>query len=247
MGLPLSIIFSLWFALILSSPLQAKTGDSCIDCHSDSNFLVTNQKLHRYYQDWLHSPHYQAGVNCSACHRGDPKTSNKTKAHKSKGKSLNALNFKNIPKTCSTCHQDIYKGYKKSLHSKKLKEKGKHRLGPNCVTCHGAMSNAALNVTTVRQTCASCHNAKLKSRPEVPAQVESLLNKFLSIHRFYRYVSTKGDPVKTREFLLDIDQRMKQLSKKWHSFNLEAIAADTHTILELLQKKRKEIAKKAKK
>ena len=51
------------------SPARAETEEeSCITCHRDPDFLVTNRKLYDYYQDWKLSIHAQEDITCSDCH-----------------------------------------------------------------------------------------------------------------------------------------------------------------------------------
>ena len=244
---PLFLVWVTSFAfsliLLFTSPLLAKSKDNCIQCHKDPNLLVTNKKLFKHYQAWEKSAHSHAGVSCTNCHGGNPAARDKTKAHSKSLQFHSTINFKKIPKTCSTCHQEIYQGYKQSRHFKFLSQKQKIS-GPNCITCHNTMNNVALNIMTIKATCKNCHNSKIHPNTAIPDRAETLMNQFLAIHRFYRYVSIKGDPIQMRPFLLKTHKKIKRLSKTWHSFKMDVIERETKIILQSLQKKRKELEKK---
>lgn len=67
--------------------------------------------------------------------------------------------YKNIPSTCATCHQGIYKQYVDSVHSL-TKEKDK-RL-PSCEDCHSAHQIKNIEqdkfMTEVTHQCGTCHS-----------------------------------------------------------------------------------------
>ncbi|MBF0352414.1 MAG: ammonia-forming cytochrome c nitrite reductase subunit c552 [SAR324 cluster bacterium] len=221
-----------------------KVENSCVDCHSDSDFLVTNKKLYNYFQQWTSSTHNQEEVTCTDCHGGNQEEADKKLAH---GKDIDSnVRFANVPDTCGTCHDDIYNGYRKSPHFENLTKKKDGHQGPNCVTCHGSLNVAALNVNTVKKTCVQCHNEKTKNNPEIPDKAENLLNQFLSIHRFYRYISLRGEPTDTKSFLTGIDGQLEDLSTTWHTFDLKNIATKTRTVLDSLSAKRDEVRKQMK-
>ncbi len=98
------------FALALSIitlPLRGsgdtqKVEESCITCHGNPDFLVTDKKLHDYFQQWESSIHMQEGVTCSDCHGGNPEADEKDAAHDTEmagSEKDSAVNFKNIPST----------------------------------------------------------------------------------------------------------------------------------------------------
>jgi hypothetical protein len=208
----------------------AETDDSCVDCHRNRDFLVTDKKLYDYYQEWGLSVHRQEEVSCSDCHGGDPGASDKKKAHAGDvggGIQTSAVNFKNIPETCGQCHEDFLEAYRGSSHFEHLVTKKQEEQGPSCVTCHGSVNESVLNVTTVQQACARCHN--------------EILNKFLSIHRFYRYIAVRGEPEKTQEFFKKADSEIYALSVGWHSFDLEDVRERTGTVLRLMKEKRNQV------
>lgn len=224
--------------------------DSCVDCHSQASFLVTNKKLYDYFQRWNSSIHKQEGVTCVDCHGGDPQSFNEEKAH---GRDLEAakanssVNFRNIPKTCGGCHEDIYEGFRESTHFEHVVSKGQEDQGPTCVTCHGSINVEVLNINTVEETCRKCHNETTRNSPENPQEARALLGRFLSIHRYYRYITKRGDPEETKRFFEEFDAQIHDLSVTWHTFDLDEIGEKTEAVLLTLRTKRKEIAKMRKK
>jgi hypothetical protein len=243
-----------WVAALAILPLPwigVATGsdeeDSCVECHRDPKFLVTNKKLYDYFREWDSSVHEQEGIGCADCHGGNPKSSDKDKAHGtdlSESGAKSAVNFKNIPVTCGECHDEVYGRYRTSSHFEHLVAEAQEEQGPNCVTCHGSLSGTTLTVNTVRTACARCHNEKTDNHPEIPDKAKIILNKFLSIHRFYRYITARGDPIETREFFRRVDDRIHSLSLEWHTFELAGIEEKTQELLDLMKTKRDQVRKR---
>ena len=222
----------------------AEAEDSCVDCHSDRRFLVTNKKLYAYFQEWQFSIHKQEEVSCSDCHGGNPKVPDKDGAHGrdvAESRKASAVNFRNIPATCGQCHDDYLKAYRQSPHFEHLIAKKQEEQGPNCVTCHGSINAAVLNINTVQQACARCHNEETDNHPEIPKEAETILNRFLSIHRFYRYITARAEPGTAQQFFKKADAQIRSLSVGWHGFDLEEIQEKTQSVLRLLKDKRKEV------
>jgi len=240
------VLLSFFLALFFASPVMA---DSCIDCHKDSKFRVTNKKIFDYYQNWQGSVHATEGVSCADCHGGNPKLKSKKAAHVSAkinpSQSKSPVHFRNIPATCSSCHEEYYDHFRKSKHFEKLSKSKEKQQGPNCVTCHASVNTAVLNVNTVREACAFCHNVKEDNHPEIPDKAEALLGQFLSIHRFYRYLTVKGGVDQT--VFMEIEKRTNDLFVDWHSFDLPTIETRTNELLTLLKEQRDIIRKKNKK
>jgi hypothetical protein len=224
----------------------AEGTDSCVECHRNPDFLVTNKKLYDYFQEWHLSVHKQEEVSCADCHGGDPKASDKEKAHAGdvgEAMQTSAVNFKNIPDTCGHCHEDYLQAYRGSPHFEHLIAKEQEGQGPNCVTCHGSVNESVLNVNTVQVTCLRCHNDESENNPDIPDRAKTVLNKFLSIHRFYRYITVRGDPSETRAFFETVGARVKSLSVNWHSFDLSKVEEMTGELLLILKEKRDELRK----
>ena len=235
-------------ALILLTPPDGAAADSdedsCTGCHRDPGFLVTNKKLHDYFQQWDTSIHKQEGVGCVACHGGDPKAATKQEAHGdgvASSDPSSGIYYKNVHETCGRCHQEILEGFRESDHFEHLVEKRDEPQGPTCVTCHGAIDVDILNVNTVEESCARCHNEEDDNHPEIPEKARTFLNRFLSIHRFYRYITIKADPAEAAAFFQELDPRLSALAVTWHTFDIEAIDSGTSEVLGLLKAKREEI------
>lgn len=225
------------------------TTNSCEQCHSDPKFLVQNKKLYDYYRDWSVSIHRQEGVTCVDCHGGNPKATTKAAAHGSESlRSSDAsspINYANIPATCATCHEHIYDKYRKSAHFQHLKVADQTEQGPNCVTCHGSLNVSVLNVTTVRATCAQCHNEDTRNNPDIPEEAERVLNNFLSISRYYRFITMRSKPEDAKAFFQVVDPVIRELNADWHTFELDRIEDKTRDLLRFMQLRRKELKEQA--
>jgi len=219
--------------------------DSCVECHGNPDFLVTAKKLYDYFQEWNLSVHRQEGVSCEDCHGGNSDAHDKKTAHGTAVSggltSGSAVSFENIPATCGGCHDDIYQGFRKSNHAAHLIKKKQEKQGPNCVTCHGSMNTVVLNVNTVKGTCQRCHNEQTGNHPEIPDAASDILNRFLSIQRYYRYIGIRGEPGETQAFFAVMDERIRDLSVLWHTFDLPKIDKETRFVLDLLKAKRAEV------
>jgi nitrate/TMAO reductase-like tetraheme cytochrome c subunit len=224
--------------------------DSCVECHSNADFLVTHKKLHDYYQLWKESTHALEGVSCADCHGGDPEVSDKKAAHGGdvggEDGAGSAVNFRNLPETCGTCHDEISEGFRESDHFDHLVRKKQDKQGPSCVTCHGSLNVEVLNVNTVEEACARCHSEEKDNHPDIPEKAEVILNRFLSIHRYYRYISKRGDPAETQIFFKKIDADVQELSVLWHTFDLPKIEEKTAEVLDRLKAKRVELREREK-
>jgi nitrate/TMAO reductase-like tetraheme cytochrome c subunit len=224
----------------------AAAEDSCVACHSDPDFMVTNRKLYDYFQRWTLSVHSQEEVTCADCHGGNPEVADKDGAHGAAlvaSDTASAVNFRNIPDTCGGCHEEIYQGFQESTHFEHVVAKQQEDQGPTCVTCHGSINVSVLNVTTVEDLCSRCHNEESDNHPENAAEARLLLNKFLSIHRYYRYITVRGEPDDTRPFFKQVDAQIHSLSVAWHTFDLDEIRAQTDLVLNTLREKRQEVAR----
>lgn len=240
-GRRFALILTLLAAIPAGAGTPAKVKDSCVDCHRNADFLVQNKKLYDYFRAWQLSVHEQHDVSCSDCHGGNPEVADKKGAHGGEvgheGKD-NAVNFKHVPDTCGQCHDDFLEAYLGSNHFKYLVKVKQEKQGPNCVTCHGSMNTIVLDVTTVEAACARCHNEETENKPEIPGEARVMLNKFLSIDRFYRYLSMRLTPEEKAVFLKDADARIHALDVRWHSFDLRKLERETRALVDLMKEKR---------
>jgi len=227
------------------SAAEEEAKDSCVECHGETSFLVTNKKLYSYFRRWRSSNHTREGVTCADCHGGNPQYSDKEKAHGgdlSAALPSSAVNFRNIPRTCGRCHEHIYEGFRESVHFEHLVSKDQEDQGPTCVTCHGSMNVTVLNAYTVKETCQQCHNEETQNHPENSKEASALLRNLLSIQRHYHYIAARGSPAATKSFLEDVDAQVHDLTVTWHTFDLDAMSEKTEAVLEELRAKREEVA-----
>jgi predicted CXXCH cytochrome family protein len=79
-----------------------------------------------------------------------------------------SIHHENLPATCATCHEGIYKDFVKSIHSPTV-SKSDEKL-PNCEDCHSAHQIKEIQqdqfVTEVTHQCGSCHNELSESYTE---------------------------------------------------------------------------------
>ncbi|MGB6338556.1 MAG: cytochrome c3 family protein, partial [Candidatus Aminicenantaceae bacterium] len=70
-----------------------------------------------------------------------------------------SVHHKNLPSTCATCHEGIYKDFEKSIHSPTI-SKSNEKL-PNCEDCHSAHQIKDIHLdqfmAEVTHQCGSCH------------------------------------------------------------------------------------------
>lgn len=246
MGLLKPILLALLITLVLTwgGFSNAEVKDSCIECHSNSDLLATNKKLRDYFEAWQLSIHKQEGISCSDCHGGDPRATTKEEAHKGdleESKNHRVTHFKNIPDACGQCHDNVYEKFRQSLHYEQLVKRNQELRGPNCITCHGSINVAVFNVNKIGRACRRCHNKTTQNHPSISKEVRLLLNQFLSINRYYRYISIRGAANKTRDFLKNVDARAHALSVDWHALDIPQMKERTDALLKSVKEKRSEI------
>ena len=223
--------------------------NTCIECHGAKTFLVRNKKLYDYFQQWETSIHSQESVSCDDCHGGNPRASEKKASHGAGVASTDkasGIYFTNVSETCGDCHDAILEGFKESEHFKHVVAEKQEAQGPTCVTCHGSINVEILNVSSVAESCVRCHNEESDNHPENPEKAEHLINRFLSISHYYRYLSHRIDPSESQAFFKAVDQKLSHLSITWHTFDLDAIEIETKEVLDQLKSKRDEIRKVSK-
>jgi len=237
-------VFSLLMASFVIMGSDAHARDSCVECHKNPDFMVTNKKIYDYFQRWVASPHGQEDVTCSDCHNGDPGAADKQAAHaemRASGGSPGTVSFQDVPKICGECHEDNYNAYIKSKHFKHLVKESQDGQGPNCVTCHGSVSAKAPDVNTVREICVNCHNKKSDNHPDIPQKAEGLLNDLNTIRAFTRFIGIRGDS-KDIDFSKNVLQpKVDTLAITWHTFDLKNIEPATSELLTQAKEKRNEM------
>lgn len=139
-------------------------------CHKEDSQLKPRSSP-RYYPDSVHGKAYvergvQDAAKCWDCH---------TKHNIKKTSNLEStVNRKNIPVTCSVCHEDInvivkynihcekpYQEYMKSVHGKALFKDGLLLFAAVCTDCHGVHNIKGIGepylMAKKPETCGKCH------------------------------------------------------------------------------------------
>jgi formate-dependent nitrite reductase cytochrome c552 subunit len=211
------------FLVVLASTVTgAGFGDECIECHKDPAFKVRHPKLFDYFVDFDLSVHGVAGLSCSDCHGGNPKTRDLTQAHDNV---LAPVKYDKIPDTCGQCHAEQREAFVTSEHYRVLEKDG---TAPNCSTCHGTMEVDFIFVTRVKSTCLFCHNQESDLFPEVPGQADYVLNKINIIKGYRSFVNTHA---KDRKLVAELDAAYDDLTIKWHCFDLANVETETKELL----------------
>jgi len=226
--------------LLLMAVPGVTLGNSCVDCHSNPDFYVQERLLHTYYQDWLKSPHREAGMTCDFCHAGDPDAPAKEAAHQSILKVTDPgsrLFYKTLPQTCGSCHEDKLEQFKQSKHFQALMS---NRSAPSCTTCHSAMRPRPNYRDIVSQSCRTCHfDENPQQLPLVADQADMFLHR-LSIAKVYLdwmtvFYREQGWPADTEQIMRDITQKYNAAVSRVHRFDLGSMDESSAEILEELE------------
>jgi hypothetical protein len=227
------ILTSLWFS-------QTVYGNGCIECHSNSDFYVQERKLHTYYQDWLSSPHREAGLTCDFCHGGDVTAVDRDSAHQSILKLSDPesrLYYKNLPTTCGSCHSEKLAAFEQSKHYRALME---DRTAPSCTTCHRAMHPKPHYRDIIAQSCRACHFPENPEQlPQVADRADEYLHR-LSIAKVYmswvaNFYEKQGWPYNTREEIELVKSNYQAAVTRVHRFDLETLDENSAEILAELE------------
>ncbi len=130
-----------------SSIFAAQQQIVCIGCHAK-----LTGKFAEPVRLWQGSIHAENGIECNACHGGDPKDA--VNAMSPARGFLGAPKQNDIPAFCGRCHVGVLNDYRTSAHGRAL---GKG--GPTCVTCHGnhRVLRASLELIN-EKSCTRCHS-----------------------------------------------------------------------------------------
>ena len=96
-------------------------------------------------------------------------------------------------------------------------------------------------MNTVRKTCEQCHNEKTGNNPEIPGEAEAVLNNFLSISRYYRFIAARSTPEESKAFFTMVDPMIKRLNADWHTFEIDVIRQQTEDLVRFLKVRRNEL------
>lgn len=227
-------------ALAVTPLTSAVASNGCIQCHSDPNFYVQDRKLHVYYQEWLKSPHQEAGLTCDFCHGGEPGVNEKEAAHRTILKITDPqsrLFYKNLPETCGSCHADKLAQFKLSKHFLALME---DKTAPSCTTCHSAMRPRPNYRDIVKQSCRTCHfDDNPQGLPLVADRADEFLHR-LSIGKVYLawltvYYEEQDWPCKTQQEVEAITEKYNAAVTRVHRFDLATMDGSSAEILAELE------------
>lgn len=230
-GTGLMILIVLIVALTVPS---AFAKDTCIDCHKKADLRVQNKMLFEYYLNWKDSVHDIAGVVCKDCHGGNADKGDKDSAHKGDFLAFTDMDkagFKEIPKRCGKCHEDVLKNYASSKHNKALLEK---EAGPHCSTCHGSMNVEVYYTSIIAWTCKECHNEYTGNSPEIVGEADKILHRMNVSRAFKNWVSiyyADSKPAKVKE----MNAMYKDIADSWHSFDFQKLDKKSQDLLNRLK------------
>jgi hypothetical protein len=212
---------------ILLTLAASAAANSCIGCHSDADFYARFPRLYNYYQDWIESPHSQAGVTCDECHSGDPDGAEIASAHKGMfpvNNSRSSLYFSRQPATCGACHADKQAEFEQSKHFGALESE--IGAAPTCTTCHPAMNRRPTYQTIVLNACTTCHQqGNRQGLPLIVDDAEELLRSINVSKGMLGWAtlhfSSHKWPGDSRETMRDLEQRYARIVDQVHRFDLQ--------------------------
>lgn len=210
--------------------------NECINCHENPAFYSEYPKLHNYFQQWLGSPHQQAGVACDDCHSGDPDESSVAGAHAGvlpMNATDSTLHYLRQPDTCGQCHRSNRNQFVQSKHFTALMGQ---RAAPTCTTCHPAMSRRPELRSIVLNACRNCHGeGNSENLPLIADQAERVfqqLNIAGGLLGWTRiHYETLGWPDQSMELVTDLEQRHELIIDGVHQFNIGETEADVAHLL----------------
>ena len=214
-------------------PIQNEFKDNnCVSCHAR---LANPYKLTSHYAEWQISTHHEKAVGCEKCHGGDPAIKDQKLAHQgviAPQDPQSRLHQKNLPETCSACHQGLVSSFTESKHYQNLKSAG---IGPSCSTCHIHMGSQVLY--TPEETaamCATCHNSPNKLmplRPEIPEKANEVMQAIRRANTVVLWADRLIDQAEAKKLDISDEKKEQKIARavmaeaksSWHAFNLEVV------------------------
>ncbi len=216
----------LGLALVQIPAMAATESNGCVSCHQKASFFADYPKLHEYYQQWLASPHEQAGVSCDDCHGGNSKATTAQKAHSGvlpMSNKRSTLHYQRQPETCGQCHGRKERQFVRSKHYAALMDQ---RSAPTCTTCHAAMSRRPELRTIVLNACRNCHGeGNSENLPLIADQAEHVFNQLnvagglLGWTRIH--YESHGWPDDSEARIKGLDIRYQSIIDRVHQFDLQ--------------------------
>lgn len=235
----------LWLGIICLITSAIASGVGCDNCHKDPKYFIEDEKVFNYYQDWLQSPHKQAGLSCSDCHGGNPQATDMKSGHdgifpitdpRSK------VYFRNLLTTCGRCHEAQVKQFVQSDHYKILaKSESENIHTPVCTTCHHSMNRKQDYKVIVDHKCRFCHyEDNPEELPTIGREIASILN-HLNISRGYLnwtqlYYKTKNWPGNSKEEMDNLNKEYHEIIAGLHSFRLRTTEQSSIKLLTNLKR-----------
>jgi hypothetical protein len=211
------------------SRLNAFRDNNCVICHSS---LIKPVRVSAHFYEWLDSAHEKKGVGCEKCHGGNPSAKDLKSAHTGALRAAfpqSSLNPKNLPATCSSCHQEVVSAFIGSRHYQKLQESG---AGPSCSTCHHHMATSVITwPPEASALCANCHNesggpaSKYLDAPEKAGDVIAAFSRadevidwtyFLIAEERKRLKGFRSEEAQLKR----LEAILKGAKLNWHEFDL---------------------------
>lgn len=214
-----AVFFTILIAVLSVPAVEAE--DTCVACHKDPKFATENRVLFEYFINWTDSTHEIEDVKCTDCHGGDSTKSVKEEAHGGNFLSLTSKtsSYKEIPRRCGRCHEEVFKKFTASRHYKALLKEG---TGPHCSTCHGSVNANVYYTSIISRACEDCHNEYTKNRPEVVGEADKILHRINVSHAYKRWVLIDFH-FKEPEKVDDIIMLYKNVAESWHTFNFKEL------------------------
>ncbi len=219
-----SVALSLACGMLLA-PASPGADNQCVGCHQNPDFYAQYPKLYQYYQDWLESPHREAGSTCDDCHGGNPSTTSMGRAHAGVlpvSDTRSALHYQKQPETCGRCHDDKRSQFVRSKHFKALSGQ---RAAPTCTTCHPAMNRRPDYRVMVLTACRNCHGeGNSENLPLVSDQASSVFHQ-LNVARGFLgwaniYYESQDWPDDSAERVRDLEERYQTVLDQVHRFDM---------------------------
>jgi len=210
--------------------------NGCIGCHQQSDFFAQYPKLHEYYQEYLVSPHKQAGVTCDACHGGNARSNSAKKAHIGvlpMNDTNSTVHYQKQPDTCGRCHADKREQFVQSKHYAALMDR---RAAPTCTTCHPAMSSRPELRSIVLNACRNCHGeGNSGNLPLIADQAEDIFDKLNMAGGLLGWTRIHYEshdwPNDSKSHVRDLEARHAAIVTQVHQFDLEQTEISTIGLL----------------
>ncbi len=246
------LLFLLFAPLASAGEKKGAEVNQCVNCHKNIN---DGSIVQREYHDWENGKHAKSGVFCNDCHGGFPDMTDKKYAHGGVRPAIDnqsKIHFQHIPATCGRCHRPEEEAFIGSRHFRLLSTSGK---GPNCVTCHTSKEGSILRSENVRERCVECHSKGSGFKAEkalwVPAKAQEVLTQFekasLSLGWLEDYEKLLEKQHASKELKKEVaalKDRFQGIRISWHKFQINHTADELDTLIEDVEKLRKNIVKK---